>query len=217
MKRIIILIILVLAVLLGGAFGFRKWQKKQITEKEKDIVNVDLCIKSGYPLVKTGDLLSECRTPGGKSFELHELVEQQKLTDKELVENYKKGGYTIIGSKINPYDSEQEIIIITFHDYKKFNEPPPVSCGTRSTDCYVFLRTKNIIDVIARFYSATSPYKVDLEGDFSSGITDDAPLIKFTDKDSVVLHSIGGFSGEISFIKINLKTKEVEILKNSSR
>lgn len=204
-------------ILSAGIFGFRKWQKNQIAEKEKDIVNVDLCIKAGYPLIKTGDLLSECRTPGGKSFELHEWVESKKLTDEELVENYKKGEYTIIGKETNPHDSEQEIIILTFHDYKKFNEPPPISCGTRSTDCYIFLKTKNIIDVIIKVYSANSPYKVDLEGDFSSGVIDGIPLIKFIDGDNVVLRSIGGFAGEASLIKINLETKEIEILKNSSR
>lgn len=157
----------------------------------------------------------------GKLFNKKEEVEQgvakpapaKEETDDEILTHYKTGRYTAIARKINPYDKEQELSIITFHDYEKFNEPPPVDCGTRATTCYILLKKGGDAEVIARVYSASSPFRSAIEGDFVDRIINDTPLIRFIDKDNVILRSVGGFAGEVSFIKINLRTKEVEIKK----
>ena len=136
----------------------------------------------------------------------------QKETDEELIKKYERGEFTVIGSKKNPYKPDEELTIVSFHDYKKFNEPPPMFCGTRSTTCYIFFKKDSNIEVITRVYSASSPFSGGLEGDFVNKTINNVPLIKFIDADNVILRSVGGFTGKISFIKINLRTKEIEAI-----
>lgn len=58
------IVILLITLFFIGKFYFLKF-------KERGIVNVDSCIKAGYPLIQTTPTIKECRTPSGKKFELH--------------------------------------------------------------------------------------------------------------------------------------------------
>lgn len=131
-------------------------------------------------------------------------------TDNDIVEHYKTGEYTVIAKRINPYDKEQELRIVTFHDYKKFNEPPPVDCGTRATTCYILLKRGEGVEIIARVYSASSPFISEIEGDFVDKIINGIPLVRFVDVNNVVLRSVGGSASDISLIKLDLKTKNLK-------
>lgn len=170
-RKIIIIFVgcLIVALSIAGFFGFSKWQKKQIVEKEKDIVNVDLCIKDGYPLVKTGDLLSECRTPGGKAFELHEWIEPQKPTDEEIVSNYKNGEYGVVAKKQSPFNAPESVIILSSFLYKKSDEPVQSSygCGRGLADCYIFREFERVDDSGTHYPVAELLYRSDK--DYPSG------------------------------------------------
>lgn len=202
-KKIIIISFLIIIAIIGGLYYFLKF-------KERNIVNVETCIKAGYPLVQTTPSIQECRTLGGKKFELHISPLVIEETDEEIIANYKGDNFTVIGSKVNPYNQDQKLIILTFHDYKKFNEPAPKWCGEHSTNCYILLKTKDNINVIARAYSGSYQYwDKGLKADFTGENIDNIPLIKFLDKENVVLRSNNTLSGQMSFLKINLSTKEV--------
>lgn len=225
-RKIIIIsvICLIVASSAAGFFGFRKWQKKQIAEKEKSIINVDLCIKAGYPLVKTGDLLSECRTPGGKAFELHEWVESPKPTDEEIIENYKNGEYGTVAEEKNPYNIPESIIILSSFLYKKSNEPVQLSygCGRGLADCYIFHEFERVDDSGTHYPEVELLYRSDK--DYPSGFSlnlfersdeiERIPTIKFIDSENVIIKSEdgGGFLISFSFFNLNLKTKKISEL-----
>ncbi|MBI4946677.1 MAG: diacylglycerol kinase, partial [Bacteroidetes bacterium] len=197
------LIILLPVVIPAAGFYFLKF-------KERNIINVDTCIKAGYPVVKISNTMSECRTFTGKKFSWADYTPPKEETDEEIIENYKSGKFTVIGSEINPYNQRYELIILTFHDYNKFNEPAPHWCGEHSINCYILLKTNDNVSVIAKVYSASFSYwNKGLKADFITGKINNIPLINFLDKENAVLRSGDTLSGPASFFKINLNTKEI--------
>lgn len=79
-KIILIVLIVIIAALLLVKFGYPHW----LAYKEWNIVNVDTCMKAGYPSVPTVGDVEECRTPGGKKFEWHNQPLEVRRYDTDV-------------------------------------------------------------------------------------------------------------------------------------
>lgn len=216
-RKYLILIICFVAAFIIGVGGLL-----YVGYRERGIINMSTCKNAGYSVIQISSTTNECKTFLGKIF-FEEINDSSKPeTDDEIISKYQNGNFTVIGNKINPYNLNQEIIILTFFDYKKNNELSPKTCGLHSTSCFVLLKDDNKVEVLTRAYREDLLYlfNVGIEADFinfdkmefinlSEATMNKIPLIQFIDEKNIMLRNTDSLREYMSFIFVNLDTKQI--------